>query len=156
MELVERSKIVPLFRKLPARSPSPVQTWVTSTGPGSDRKTMSLDWPTSATFATCVSASMPKAMAALVVAFVDPASGGSSGIYLASLFDRLGIADRIRPKAVLMLSGLVATRVVSGEAGLALNQISEILVMPGARLAGPIPADLQMYTVYAGAIDAAA
>ncbi len=95
-------------------------------------------------------------LAARAVAFVDPASGGSSGIYLAHLFERLGIADRIMRKAVLVPGGLVATRVVSGEADLALHQISEILAVPGARLAGPIPAELQQYTVYVGAIGAAA
>lgn len=95
-------------------------------------------------------------LAARAVAFVDPASGGSSGIYLAGLFERLGIADRIRPKAVLVPGGLVAARVVSGEADLALHQVSEILAVPGARLAGPIPAELQNYTVYAGAVGAAA
>lgn len=95
-------------------------------------------------------------LAARAVAFVDPASGGSSGIYLAGLFERLGIADRIKPKAVLVPGGLVATRVVSGEADLALHQTSEILAVPGARLAGPIPAELQQYTVYVGAIGAAA
>ncbi|MGI4939114.1 MAG: molybdate ABC transporter substrate-binding protein [Janthinobacterium lividum] len=94
-------------------------------------------------------------LAARAVAFVDPASGGSSGIYLPRLFDRLGIADRIMQKAVLVQGGLVATRVTSGEADLALHQISEILAVPGARLVGPIPAELQQYTAYVGAIGAA-
>ncbi|HEY0205294.1 MAG TPA: substrate-binding domain-containing protein [Acetobacteraceae bacterium] len=94
-------------------------------------------------------------LAAHAVAFVDPASGGSSGIYLAQLFERLGIADRIMRKAVLVPGGLAAARIVSGEADLALHQISEILAVPGARLAGPIPAELQQYTVYVGAIGAA-
>lgn len=95
-------------------------------------------------------------LAARAVALVDPASGGSSGIYLAHLFEQLGIADRIMQKAVLVPGGLVAARVVSGEADLALHQISEILAVPGARLVGPIPAELQQYTVYVGAIGAAA
>ncbi len=95
-------------------------------------------------------------LAARAVAFVDPASGGSSGIYLPHLFERLGIADRIMQKAVLVPGGLVATRVVSGEADLALHQISEILAVPGAQLVGPIPAELQYYTVYVGAIGTAA
>ena len=95
-------------------------------------------------------------LAARAVAFVDPASGGSSGIYLAQLFERLGIADRIMQKAVLVPGGLVATRVVSREADLALHQISETLAVPGARLAGPIPAELQQYTVYVGAVGTAA
>lgn len=93
-------------------------------------------------------------LTARTVAYVDPASGGSSGVYLAQLFERLGISDRIGPKAVLVPGGLVATRVVSGEADLALHQISEILAVPGARLVGPIPAELQSYTIYQGAIGA--
>lgn len=93
-------------------------------------------------------------LTARTVAYVDPASGGSSGVYLAQLFERLGISDRIGPKALLVPGGLVATRVVSGEADLALHQISEILAVPGARLVGPIPAELQSYTVYQGAIGA--
>ena len=93
-------------------------------------------------------------LAARTVAYVDPASGGSSGVYLVQLFERLGIADRIGPKAVLVPGGLVAMRVVSGEADLALHQISEILAVPGAKLVGPIPAELQSYTIYQGAVSA--
>ncbi len=89
------------------------------------------------------------------VAYIDPAAGGSSGIYLGKLFETMGIADRIKPKAVLVPGGLVATRVVSGEAELAIHQISEILAVPGAVLVGPIPAEIQNYTPYAGALSAA-
>ncbi len=89
------------------------------------------------------------------VAYIDPAAGGSSGIYLGKLFETMGIADRIKPKAVLVPGGLVATRVVSGEAELAIHQISEILAVPGAVLVGPIPAEVQNYTPYAGALSAA-
>lgn len=95
-------------------------------------------------------------LAARAVAYVDPASGGSSGIHLAGLFVRLGIADRIGPKAVLVPGGLVAARLVTGEADLALHQVSEILAVPGARLVGPIPAEVQNWTVYAGAVCAGA
>ena len=79
-------------------------------------------------------------LAARAVAYIDPAAGGSSGIYLAQLFERLGIAAQIAPKAVLVPGGLVAQRLVSGEADIALHQISEILAVPGAALVGPIPA----------------
>nr|WP_316642440.1 substrate-binding domain-containing protein [uncultured Roseateles sp.] len=95
-------------------------------------------------------------LAARAVAYIDPAAGGSSGIYLAQLFDKLGIAAQIAPKAVLVPGGLVAQRLVSGEADLALHQISEILAVPGAVLVGPIPAEIQNYTVYAGAVSATA
>jgi molybdate transport system substrate-binding protein len=91
---------------------------------------------------------------ARAVAYIDPAAGGSSGIYLSKLFETMGIADRIQPKAVLVPGGLVAQRLVTGEADLAIHQISEILAVPGATLVGPIPTEVQNYTVYAGALSA--
>lgn len=93
---------------------------------------------------------------ARAVAYIDPAAGGSSGIYLAQLFEKMGIADRIKPKAVLVPGGLVAERLVNDQADIALHQISEILAVPGATLVGPIPREIQNYTVYAGALSATA
>jgi molybdate transport system substrate-binding protein len=95
-------------------------------------------------------------LAARAVAYIDPAAGGSSGIYLSQLFETWGFAERIKPKAVLVPGGLVAQRLVTGEADLALHQISEILAVPGATLVGPLPAEIQNYTVYAGALSATA
>lgn len=93
-------------------------------------------------------------MQAKTVAYIDPAAGGSSGIYLDRLFERWGIAPQVRAKAVLVPGGLVATRVVDGSADLAIHQISEILAVPEAVLVGPLPAEVQNYTVYAGALAA--
>jgi molybdate transport system substrate-binding protein len=93
---------------------------------------------------------------ARAVAYIDPAAGGSSGIYLAKLFEQLGIADKIKPKAVLVPGGLVAERLVNDQADIALHQISEILAVPGATLVGPIPREIQNYTVYAGALSSTA
>ncbi len=95
-------------------------------------------------------------LAARAVAYIDPAAGGSSGIYLTQLFAKMGIADRIKAKAVLVPGGLVAQRLVNDEADIAIHQISEILAVPGATLVGPIPAEIQNYTVYAAGISAAA
>jgi len=95
-------------------------------------------------------------LAARAVATIDPVAGGSSGIYLWQWFEREGLAAQLRPKAVLVPGGLVAARVVSGEADLAIHQISEILAVPGATLIGPLPAEIQNYTVYAGALSAQA
>lgn len=86
------------------------------------------------------------------VAYIDPAAGGSSGIYLDGLFQRMGIAQAMRAKAVLVPGGLVATRLVSGEADLAIHQISEILPVAGVTLVGPLPEAIQNYTTYAGAV----
>jgi molybdate transport system substrate-binding protein len=94
-------------------------------------------------------------LAARKVAYIDPAAGGSSGIYLDGLFQRMGIAEAVRAKAVLVPGGLVANRLVSGEADLAIHQISEILPVAGAQLVGPLPEAIQNYTTYAGAVSAA-
>jgi molybdate transport system substrate-binding protein len=93
-------------------------------------------------------------LAAKSVAYIDPESGGSSGIYVANLLDKLGIAAEIKPKAKLKKGGYVADLVASGEAELGLHQISEILAVKGVRLAGPLPAEIQNYTTYAAAVSA--
>jgi molybdate transport system substrate-binding protein len=86
------------------------------------------------------------------IAYIDPASGGSSGIYLDGLFQRMGIAAEVRAKAVLVPGGLVAERLVTGEADLAIHQVSEILPVRGVDLVGTLPEEIQNYTRYAGAI----
>jgi len=93
-------------------------------------------------------------IAAKSVAYIDPASGGSSGIYLAGLFDKLGIAADIQPKAKLKKGGYVAELIANGEAELGLHQISEILPVKGVKLVGPLPAEIQNYTTYAAAVGA--
>ena len=89
--------------------------------------------------------------AAKSVAYIDPASGGSSGIYLTGLFDKLGIAADVKPKAKLKQGGYVADLIASGEAELGLHQISEILPVKGVKLVGPLPAEIQNYTTYTAA-----
>lgn len=91
-------------------------------------------------------------LAAKAVAYVDPASGSSSGIYVAHLFDKLGIAAQMKPKSVLVAGGLVAEKLLNGQADLALHQKSEIMSVPGVTLVGPIPLDVQHYTAYSGGV----
>ena len=95
-------------------------------------------------------------LAAKSVAYIDPASGGSSGIYVAGLLDKLGIAEQVKPKAKLKKGGYVADLIVSGEAELGIHQISEIVPVKEVTLVGPLPAEIQNYTVYAGALGAGA
>lgn len=94
-------------------------------------------------------------LAAKSVAYIDPASGGSSGIYLTGLFTKLGIADQLKPKAKLIHGGLVAEHIVKGEAEIGIHQISEILPVKGVILVGPLPAEIQNYTTYAAGLGAA-
>lgn len=95
-------------------------------------------------------------LAAKSVAFIDPKAGGSSGIYIEGLLVRLGIADQVNARAVLVHGGAVADRVADGEAEIGIHQISEILPVPGVKLVGPLPAVIQNFTVYAAGVGAAA
>jgi molybdate transport system substrate-binding protein len=93
-------------------------------------------------------------LAAKSVAYIDPAAGGSSGIYVAGLLDKLGVAADVKPKAKLIPGGAVAEHVAKGEADLGIHQISEILPVKGVTLVGPLPAEIQNYTVYAAGVGA--
>ena len=89
------------------------------------------------------------------ISFIDPASGGSSGIYVAKLLERLGIADQVKSREKLKQGGAVADYIESGEAELGIHQISEILPHAGVTLVGPLPKEIQNYTVYAAGVSAA-
>ena len=91
-------------------------------------------------------------LAAKSVAYIDPASGGSSGIYVAKLLEQLGIADQVKPKAKLKQGGYVADLIESGEAELGIHQISEIVPHKGVTLVGPLPKEIQNYTTYAAGV----
>jgi molybdate transport system substrate-binding protein len=90
------------------------------------------------------------------IAYIDPIAGGSSGIYFDKLIDRLGVGEQVRAKAKLKTGGYVAEAVVTGEAEIAVHQISEIVPVAGAQLAGPLPAAVQNTTVYSAGLGAAA
>ncbi len=94
-------------------------------------------------------------LAAKSVAYIDPRAGGSSGIYFDGLLQRLGIADQVRPKARLKAGGYVADLVASGEAEIAVHQISEILPVKGVVLVGPLPVEVQNYTTYSAGLGTA-
>jgi molybdate transport system substrate-binding protein len=80
-------------------------------------------------------------------------SDGPSGAYIGNLFERLGIADEMRPKAKLT-SRLVAEIVAEGEAEVGMQQIVAILPVKGAELVGPLPSELQNIIVYAAGLSA--
>ena len=80
---------------------------------------------------------------------------GASGAYFEALLERLGIAEAMRCKVILGPSGRVAELVATGEADMAVQQISELLPVAGAEFAGPFPPELQHYTIFsAGAATA--
>lgn len=79
-------------------------------------------------------------------------TNGVSGIYFSELIGRMGIADALRAKALTQPGGLVGHFVVEGKAEIAVQQIPELLAVPGIELVGPLPKDIQMYTVSASGI----
>src|SRR5262249_12738859 len=73
-------------------------------------------------------------LTAKFIAYIDSAAGGSSGIYVSGLLDKLGIAGVVKPKAKLIHGGAVAEHIAKGEAELGIHQISEILPVKGITL----------------------
>lgn len=83
----------------------------------------------------------------------DPQGGGLASVQIVRMMTQMGIADLVKPKVTLMFAiGGGVARVAAGEAEIGLFNISEILPVKGVRLAGPLPAQVQSYIVFSGAI----
>lgn len=91
-------------------------------------------------------------LAARSIAYPDPAGGGASGIYVAGLLERLGIAAEMKPKTKLSTLETLYASVASGDVELGFNQVSEILAQPTVELVGPLPSAIQNYTQFMAAI----
>jgi molybdate transport system substrate-binding protein len=68
-----------------------------------------------------------------------------------NIFDKLGIADQVQPK-IKLLDVVVPEALTQGKVEIGLTQISEIVPNTTVELAGPLPADIQAYTVFGGGI----
>ena len=73
---------------------------------------------------------------------------GASGILFAQLIERLGIAAEINARAVIIPQGFTAEKLLTGEADLAVQQISELKQVAGIDVIGPIPYALQTPAVF--------
>jgi molybdate transport system substrate-binding protein len=73
---------------------------------------------------------------------------GASGIFFAQLIERMGIASEINARARIIPSGFTAERLMSGEADLAVQQISELKQVAGVEIVGPIPLHMQSPAVF--------
>ena len=92
-------------------------------------------------------------LAAPHVAYIDPRGGGTSGPFIAKLFERLGVAGEMNQRGVLAKTGKDVVRAVaSGEATCGVTQASELIGAEGIQFAGYIPAELQVISVYAAAV----
>jgi molybdate transport system substrate-binding protein len=77
---------------------------------------------------------------------------GASGIFFAQLIERFGIAAEVNAHAVVIPSGFTAEKLVTGEADLAVQQISELKQVLGIEIVGPIPRELQTPAVFSAGL----
>lgn len=77
---------------------------------------------------------------------------GASGVYLADVMAKLGIADQLRGKTKLPEDDVVGPMVARGEAEIGITAISTLLATPGLSFLGPIPAEIQHYVIFTGGV----
>lgn len=68
---------------------------------------------------------------------------GASGMYVPVMLERLGIAEQMKPKTVTRPGGYIGGVVARGEAEIAIQQIVELLAVPGIDIVGPLPDEIQ-------------
>jgi molybdate transport system substrate-binding protein len=73
---------------------------------------------------------------------------GASGIFFAQLIARMGIEKKINARATVVPLGFTAERIVTGEADVAIQQLSELKQVKGIEIVGPLPLHLQTPAVF--------
>jgi molybdate transport system substrate-binding protein len=87
------------------------------------------------------------------IAANDPAHGGSSGIYLVDLLKRMGLYDEVKPKLFLCKTGReCALALLRGDAEIGITFTSEFVAVPGTRVVGTLPKEIEYVNGYAGAV----
>jgi molybdate transport system substrate-binding protein len=77
---------------------------------------------------------------------------GASGLFFAGLLERLGIGEMVNAKATVIPSGYTGELVARGEAEIAVQQISELMVVPGLDIVGPLPREIEGVAIFSAAI----
>jgi molybdate transport system substrate-binding protein len=85
-------------------------------------------------------------------------STGPSGVYMQTLFEKMGIADQVKAKAKVTGPGVPVATLLrdGGGADIGFQQVSELIHEPGIEFLGPIPADVQNVTVFSSAVPSGA
>jgi|ERR1039458_913740 molybdate transport system substrate-binding protein len=96
-------------------------------------------------------------LAAKSITYADPALGNASGIHVAEVIERLGLANEIKAKTVLAKNlNDVGILVANGTAEIGMAQFQALMSIAGIDLVGPLPGDLQETLVFSAAIMAGA
>jgi molybdate transport system substrate-binding protein len=84
-------------------------------------------------------------------------SSGPSSLYMPALFEKLGVADAVKPKIIRIAPGLgVGAALARGEGEIGFTQISELTSVKGIQYLGPLPAEVQFVTVFSAGLHASA
>ncbi len=137
--LIKQSRVVPSTRVDIARSAIGV-----AVRPGTPRPDIS-----------SVAAFKQALLAAKSIGMSNPQGGGASGIYLWSVFERLGIADALKPKTIFGPggpAGLIGLYLMRGEVEIGLQQMPELMAVPGVNVVGPVPGEMQSITLFSAGI----
>ena len=90
-------------------------------------------------------------LAAKSIVVTDPASGGVAGVYIADVFQRLGIAELLKPKLKLTRGQRNAEFVAKGEADIAVQLSNEIRTVPGIEFI-PLPPEFERTFIFSAAL----
>jgi molybdate transport system substrate-binding protein len=87
------------------------------------------------------------------VVYPDPKGGGFTGAHISRVITQMGIAEAVAPKTTLLFAiGGGVEAVASDKVEVGIFNISEILPIKGVTLVGPLPAEMQSYINFSGAI----
>ena len=78
--------------------------------------------------------------------------GGQSGVHFAPMLERIGIAAAVNSRSLIIPAGFTAEKLVTGEADIAIQQLSELAVVAGTEIVGPLPDEVQKVTTFAVAV----
>jgi molybdate transport system substrate-binding protein len=104
-------------------------------------------------------AQLRAALLAARAIYVPDIVKSTAGIHVASVLERLGIAQGVAARLVLHPNGATAMRALAADSSggaIGCTQITEIRYTPGVALVGPLPSEFELATVYSAAVCAAA